>query len=78
LLNIQHDAGRGAAARQWAWPRGITARRFSHAPICSYEVSLSKFFPNILAAGEFLTLTPSLWVIPCECRHVWYRPIAKN
>jgi len=70
LLNIQHDAGGRQWRREWAWPRGITARRFNHAPICSDEVSLSEFIlPEYdLATGEFLILTHSLGVIQCEYR----------
>jgi len=50
LLNIQHDAGcrqTRQRRREWAWPRGITVRRFSHPRICCNEVSLKSFFPNI-------------------------------
>jgi len=49
LLNIQHDAGGKEWRREWAWQRGkiISARRFSHAAICTDEVSLSEFCLNV-------------------------------
>jgi len=43
LLNIQHDAGRGAAS---GCGLVVLVRRFSHAPICCNEVRLS-FCANI-------------------------------
>jgi len=44
LLNIQHDAGRGAVS-----VRGLVVlvRHFSHAPICCNEVRFESFCPNI-------------------------------
>jgi len=73
LLNIQHDAGCRQTKQwrlEWTWPRGITVRRFSHAPICCNEVRFEVILPEFhLTTGEFLTLTPSLGVIDCEYRH---------
>jgi len=62
LLTIQHDAGCRQTRqwrREWAWPRGITVPRFSHAPICCNEVRFEVILPEYhLATDEFLTLTP--------------------
>jgi len=72
LLNIQHDAGCRRTRqwrREWAWPRGITVPRFSHAPICYNEVRFEVILPeyhlttgsssfNALAGGDPLRISP--------------------
>jgi len=56
LLNIQHDAGRGAAS---GCGLVVLVRRFSHAHICCNEVRFKVILPEYhLTTGEFLTLTP--------------------
>jgi len=67
LLNIQNDAGRGAAS---GCGLVVLARCFSHSPICCNEVKFLIILPEYhLTTGEFLTLTPSLGAIHCEYRH---------
>jgi len=43
---VEYSTPRWPWGREWAWPRGITVRRFSHAPICIYDVGL-KMICNI-------------------------------
>jgi len=67
LLNIQHDADRGAASG-----RGlvVSLRRFSHAPICFNEVRLIKLFcPNVTYDREVPHFNALSGVIHCEYRH---------